>query len=344
MTNTTDLLSWASMTAAVNEIKSPNSFLKEMLFSRHEPKETDNIEVSVWQRGRKMAPFVRRDGEAIAVQGGSADFQVVQPPHIRIKMPIRPSQLIDDRRPGSPIFISGQGQRRAAQEFVAKELQALADDVSNREEWLCAQALTGTITYSVADGEHFTITLPKPVGHTTSAVAAWTTTTVDPKVDFLAAKRLAHNAHGLPVTDAIMSQSAAALFMALSPVLTQLDTRNLDAGRLTLAEQFRESGAIYLGRYSGIDCWEYSRLDEDSGSALIRADYVEFVSRVPAADNVLYYGAIADQEAFESGRYVGERFSKSWIQKDPSLRIALLASNPLPIMRRPGSVVSMDVG
>ena len=48
-------------------------------------------------------------------------------------------------------------------------------------------------------------------------------------------------------------------------------------------------------------------------------------------------------DAFEAGLWVAQRFSKSWVTKDPSQRLALLHSRPLPVPRRPGAMVSMKV-
>jgi hypothetical protein len=77
---------------------------------------------------------------------------------------------------------------------------------------------------------------------------------------------------------------------------------------------------------------------------LIRPGYVEFVANSPAAEFVTYYGAIEDMQAIGAGRVLqSRRFSKSWEVEDPSARMLLVESNPLPVMRRPGATVSMSV-
>jgi hypothetical protein len=38
-----------------------------------------------------------------------------------------------------------------------------------------------------------------------------------------------------------------------------------------------------------------------------------------------------------------KRFSKSWEVEDPSARMLLLESNPMPVMRRPNATVSIQV-
>jgi hypothetical protein len=224
-------------------------------------------------------------------------------------------------------------------------MKRMADLVSNAEEYLCALALTGEIAYSAADESNFTVTYSKPPGHTLNTVGTWATaSTATPSVDFTAAKRLIADAHNLPTTHCIMSQEAATNFIKIDEVKTNLDNRRLLTGDLDLRKQFELSGALHLGNYMGVDCWEYARSVNVSGvdTPLIRAGYVEFVSAVPQAENWLYYGAIADMEALEGRLFQGERFSKSWLKKDPSQRIVIVKSRPLPVMRRPGSVVSID--
>jgi hypothetical protein len=124
-----------------------------------------------------------------------------------------------------------------------------------------------------------------------------------------------------------------------------LNMLHFNAGSVTLQNQFREDGAILLGTFSGINVWSYPRTVSVSGTAtnLIRSKYAEFVCALPAAQNVLYYGAIADDDALEGGTFVTRRFAKTFKTPDPSQRFMLLHTRPLPCTRRPGSIVSMKV-
>ena len=336
---------WQSLTATINETKSPNTFLKQLLFGAHQTFPTETIEIGLLTGDRTIAPFVKRDGEAIAVAGLGESFQTVGFPNISIKRPFTASELLFNRRPGSVVFPSGDQQLSAIEAHIARDMKRMADLISNAEEYLCSLALTGEISYSAADEANFTVTYPKPAGHSVNAAVSWATAaSATPSVDFTTAKRLIANKHDLPTTHCIMSQEAATNFIQIAEVKTNLDNRRLLTGDLDLRRQFELSGALFLGNYMGVDCWEYSRSVNVSGSstALIRTGYVEFVAAVPQAENWIYYGAISDLEALEGRLFQGERFSKSWLVKDPSQRIVLAKSRPLPIMRRPGSVVSMD--
>ena len=342
-------LKWKTLTAAVNEIKSPNQFLKDLLFGRVSTQPTENIEWSVLNKARQVAPFVRKNGSALLVSGYTTTNNSVEAPNIRIKIPFTPSDLLFGRRPATVIFnLGASGQSAALRRHIATDLEVMENLVVNSEEYLCSRAIQGAIAYQVAPEANFTITFAKPAGHTVVTAILWDDadpTLPRPEDDFLTAKELIHNEHGLGVTDAVMGGDAARSFVKVAKVQDLLDKINISAGGLDLNQQFRDSGAIFLGFFSGVRCWMYSRtvLVNGVATALIRANYCEFLAAGPAADNVLYYGAIPDMKTLQGRRFQGRRFSKSWEIEDPSAMMALLASRPLPVMRRPGSVVSMQV-
>lgn len=345
MVDSKDVLTWQSLTAMINEIKSPGSFLKNLLFSQNvETLSTETIELSYLSGDREIAPFVRKNGEAIMVAGYGETYATVEAPNIRIKRPLTPHPTLFDRKPGTVIFPRGNEQISAVQAHIARDGQKLADHITNTEEWMAAMAIRGTISYEVEDGEVFTITYPKPAGNTFTVSPLWTTTSF-PEADFQTAGELISDEVGLVPTDAIFGRTAADAFIKNARVSSLLDNRRTDFGFMELQNQFRDDGALYMGFYGGVRCWRYGRSINVSGSAvrLIRDNYVEFVCATPAAQNVAYYGAIPDWDAFEDGKFQGQRFSKSWKQEDPSVRQLLAHSRPLFVPRRPGSMVSMIV-
>jgi len=352
MPSTLDVLNWAAMTAAVNEMKSPNTFLQDLLFSDHHTNFVEDIEISTILKAREIAPFVRKNGEGIMVAGHSERFATVTGPNIRIKRPITPSELLYNRRPGTVIFVSGDQQISAIQQHIARDLQVMADLVTNAQEWLCSQALQGTIAYSVADGDVFTITYPKPIGNNPTLSIFWDDAT-PANVNVLAnnhvAKKIMSDEVGLAPTDAICgSEASAALRKLIADGNVKSFVNNngqVKIGSIDFTTQYSDQGVIYIGEISGIRFWEYSRTASLNGTAvsMIRPKFVEFVSTSSASQRVMEYAAIPDLEAFEGRLFQAERFSKTWMEPDPSVRMALLHSRPLPVTRRPGATVSMKV-
>jgi hypothetical protein len=352
-------LKQVNLTAAVNEMRLNGNFLTRLLYSRVETLHTEDIELSVYSRGRKRAPFVKKNGEGVMVSGHNETFQMVQAPNIRIKRPFTPSELLFPRRAGMPVFTNPQEQAAAIQAHINRDLAGMESDIVGAEEWLVAQSLTGQIQYQVADGDVFQITFPRANTHNIAlgGSAAWDAYSasggVDPAVNPLQdvhnVKRILSNSTGVTATDMICGKNAidALQQMAENDGLPALKTdAGISAGQLSFVEQFSDQGAMFHGMLGGLRVWEYVRDVEFGGSttSFIRDDYVEFVTaNSQAADRVMYYGAIADMDAINQGTYIGRRFAKSWMLQDPSSMMALVASRPLPVPRRPDAQVSLKV-
>lgn len=344
---TIDVLTWSSLTGVVNEIKSPNSFLQKLIFGAHESKETERLELGVLRRGRKMAPFVRKNGMALEMAGGSQEFQMVRPPKIRVKTHLEPSELMDNRRPGYSIFPAGGDLASAAEQEVARKAAVLSDGIAESTEYLCAQALRGTLSYSADEEEVFQITYPVPAGNSYTLTTKWDDADALVSQDFMDAQQIASDEVGLGLSDVIMGQDAARAFMANEEVRFLLTSpRDMNAGALNLAAQFRDDGAVLLGEFCGVRCWRYGRatvLPDGTDYQLIEDKKVHFLALSPAAENRMYFGPIHDLDALQGRQFVGERFAKQWIQPDPSVMWMLVESNPLPWPRRPGSMVHVQV-
>lgn len=337
-------LKWSFLTPTINEMKSPNSHFARTLFGKHQTLPTETVEISVLNQGRKMAPFVKKNGEAQIVTGSTADYWTVEAPNIRIKEPFTPSELLFNRRPGTTIFQQGDGTiKRAIREHIRRDLQVMRDYVANSEEWMCALALQGTITYSVANEDVFTITYPKPSGHNITLGTFWDDATpagVDISSNVMAVKRLMAD-YGLHPSACYLGEEASDAFQALLEAKSTLDRRFIAAGRLDQTRQFDENGVIFLGTFMGIRMYEYSRtVTNSSGTSvdMVRTKYAEFVPQGQRSDWVTYYGAIPDIKVLRGRKLQQEIFVKSWEEEDPSVFIALAHSRPLPVPRRPWNV------
>lgn len=355
MAETRDVLSWASMTAMVNEVKTPHRFLRDMLFADAEPKATETLEIGVLIGDRVVAPFVRRGAEAIEVTPFQEKIYNVTAPNIRIKRHLEASELLFTRRVGHVIHAEAGDILDAGQEHVARNSLRLVQVVDEAEEYLCAQAIRGAISYSVEGEEAFSITFPRTSSHNVTLTNFWNGMASNVELDFRTALQLVADDTGLSVTDVILGAEATNSFLSNAQVTGAgglLDIRSVTAGSLDLSQGVRMDGSIYLGMFRGVRVWSYTRstnvpdspgMGSTAAFPLIRSKYAEFVVADPAAENVMYYGAIPDLKALQGRLFQGRRFSKSWEQEDPSVMWQLLHSRPLPVTRRPDSMVSMKV-
>jgi len=340
-----DILEWYSLTSLINNIKGPQFFLKRLLFGRDETFPTETLEVWYLEGSRVMAPFVKKNGEALLVGKLGHSAATVQGPNIRIKQPFTPSELLFNRKPDTVIFPTAEQQMSAIEAHVARDLAYMESQVVNAEEWLAAMALRGSITYERDDEEVFSITFPKPAAHDATLTTLWSESTSTPEKDILAAKRLIAAATGLAPTHMILGQAAADAFLGNARVEQLLDLRRMNIGSQRYDTQFDTQGALFLGDFCGLQVWEYSTQIDVNGTdtSLVRSEYAEIVAAVPGAEWFTMYAAIPDDEALQGRRYQGRRFAKSWTTPDPSVRWALVHSRPLCVPRRPGAGVSFEV-
>ena len=346
-------LKMQTMTAVVEDIKSPNTFLTRFLYSRRRPVETETIRIDTRSRGRIIAPFVRVNGEGIMVPGREASGYSVTAPNIRIKRPFTPSELLYNRQPGGVFFNPAAGAvGSAVQRHIAEDLQDMTDMIANAEEYLVSRTLQGSVAYEVDDQEVFEIDYPRASANNITLSTFWDDndpTEPRPLQDIYRAKEVVNDDGSPALTDAILGKEATAALMELAETgnVPSIKTDSgVRAGSLTLAENFRDDGVMFLGELGLIRLWSYTRqADFVDGTTvdLIRPKYAEFVSASAAADRVMYYGAIPDMDALRGRRYVGRRFAKSWSVPDPSGYMGLVHSRPLPVPRRPNASVSMKV-
>lgn len=350
-------LEWQTLTAAVNDIKSPNNFLTELLIgSKRNTHPTQTLELGRWLADRKMVPFTKVGAQAYPLSGVTKDFTSIKAPNIRVKISFEPSPLLFGRTPDTKVFLrEGENQLSAVQQHIAMDMQYMADQIANREEWLVSQALTGVISYTGTDDLHadaFEFDYSRAAGNTVTLTGTdvWTNAASDIAADVRLAKKTVMDATGVELTDVVMGENAAAAFLGNAGVLAILDRRNTRGDESEAQRQgggVLPSGAYYCGRIFGLRWWEYSRtvLDADGSTVtLIPTADAHFVSTSPAAGISMEYAAIPDMDAFNGGLIQVQRFAKSWVEKDPSVVVALTHTRPFPLLRRPEAFYTIHTG
>lgn len=350
-------LEWQSLTRVIEEVRTPYTFVTDLLFSEFNTNPTETIGIDSVIGGRRMAPFVTPGASGHLIPGMSHQFSTVTAPNIKAKRPFSARQLLFERTPGSPIFVDGGEIVSQVGRRIARDLKYAREQIDQTLEWMCCQALTGVLTYNIATadgqpGDAFTIDYGRPGAHTVAltgndtwdTAAASATSHIEEHVQD--AKELISDKIGVPVTDCILGASAANAFKNNERVRADLDNRRITPGTLELAQQYRANGAIFLGEVYDVRFWRYSRSITDpfgNATTLIGTDKAHFVSATPGAENVVEYGAIDDLDALEGGMLESRFFSKSWREKDPSAQMYLWQSRPLPVPRRPESMMTYTV-
>lgn len=342
----------------VNRTERPRRFLTQMVFpmATHRTLDTEHVQVDELTGEDSMAPFIEKDGEAVAVEQDNGQSYLLKCPMISVKRALTASDLLFQRKAGDPIaFTNNAGRDYAAENAVqqiADDLAKLERVVNKREEWMIAQALTGTISYSVEGGAAFKIDLNKPAGNDFVAPnGIWTTGSPKVRGDIKCVKRLCNTNEVGMVTDAIGDTTAADALDALieSKAATLDDSGSTFNPDVDLIATYEQSGARYIGTIGGIRFWEYNATykADDTGTvtSFIRPGYFEFVPLTSEgqANRRMFYGRIPDLEAIRTGTSVTERFSRVIEKEEPSVMINILKSRPLPWFYRADELVSMKV-
>jgi len=357
-----------ALTPVVNEEPPVPNFLRTLLFSRASEVllTTEQIKIERLVKTRRLAPFVTRGSASLMVGGITEKAEYVDGPYISINTPLEPWSLI-----GAPtvmqteLYPSDDAMNRQIRRRIRQTLDVLTQSVDDREEWMIAQLLTGTISYSSIGNDAFTITFPRPAANNVTLSVFWDQAVSGGLVgngiptNIKSFQTIIFNAVQRNATDVILGSEATTHFQS-SPYLLDQGTKLVSNSLLSFGQNqslvslFQTSGARYLGDMFGIRFWSYTRtFINDAGveTAFIRPKYAEVVTANLFDENVFYYGAIADWDNMlrssggirSAGLAPTRRFAKAELLKDPSVYKAMLQTAPLPVARRANAYLSAKV-
>jgi hypothetical protein len=164
--------SWRAMTRAINQIQTPPRFLQNMIFKERNTNASDHVDVEVEVGGKKILPFVSpvEGGTAIAKLG--RETRSVICPRFRPKKPFTAQELLTTRGVGQPFYGGAQDIAAYRRAKLGKELA----DIKNRIDWsieyMCAQAITGTLSVS-QDNLAFAVDYNIPAANKVNPTVAW---------------------------------------------------------------------------------------------------------------------------------------------------------------------------
>lgn len=138
----TDIFDCRTMLDAVEQMVRPRTFLRDLFFNGANPVTfgTTTVDIDIVKGTRKMAPFVHpRLPGSLSLRSGYRST-TYKPPYIQPKRETT-AELILKRSPGENPFATKSALQRAGEQ-LGKDLADLDDEITRREEWMCAQALT----------------------------------------------------------------------------------------------------------------------------------------------------------------------------------------------------------
>jgi len=288
--------------------------------------------------GKALVPFVG-DYSPGSVEGKiSREVRTVKTPRMRPKLPFRAPELLDVRAPGENAYLRpGESREQAMERLVAMDMDNLKGRVETTIEWMCAQAVKGTLSYA-GDEVAFSIDYRMPAEHkiVLGSGAKWTDTGVDPLEDLEDWADLILEATGLTPNVCVHGKNAWNAFRNNAKVQESLETRRVEGARMIVGV-----GDHFKGQTGNVDHYRYGGTYQDSaGTAqkLLDEDYVVFACT--QAETEIQFGLPEDLEA---GGMSMEYFAKAWLDKDPSVLWELIESRPLPLPKQPDAFIYAKV-
>lgn len=322
------------MIEMVEKIPKTHTFFRDTFFKRVEISPTDKIEMDIRKGSRKMAPFVHeRVGSEIDPNSGFITKEF-RPPLVS------PGRLttVDDilhRMPGENMYEPTSPSERAMRKML-DDYKNLENQITRREEWMCAQAIcTGQILV-VGKSVNYVIDLDFTNKETiTTETQKWSDlANSDPLADLDRwAKRVQITGFVNP-NIVIMGSAAADYFMKNEKVLKVLDVKNVNLG--LIAPKELPNGTTYIGYLpkNNLSIYTYTEWAEDAtGTPTPLVPDNAVIVAYSGEENVMGYAAItiADMKNDTFVTYEKTRVPEQEMKQNPARRFLYLHSKPLPI-------------
>lgn len=334
----------AQVVAAAEALDRFTPWLRNTFFGNVVQFETQEILFDKLGRRRKIAPFVSPNvpGKERKLRG--REVRVYKPPYVKPKAGLDPSDAqarqVGEAYGGALSMLSRYDQ------MVMQTLADHEEEITGREEWMCAAALqTGTVIVQ-GEGIDDTVDYHRDADLTEALTTTdrWGETGVAPLDDIRAWARLVGQKSGAVVRDVVLGYGAADIFTKDEDVREILDNRRQDGGVMQLGGVVtggQDDVARYVGTIDGsLRFWEYTQTyDDDAGN--VQHYWPQFgVGLVsPHMLGTMAYGAILDVKALKSE----QRFAKQYEEDDPSREVILTQSAPLPVPVDPNASFFAEV-
>jgi len=335
-----DLFETRTMLRTMEQLFTPRTFFLDKFFQEENVADTEHVDIDVVKGKRRLAAFVNPLKQGKQVEKLPFTTNSYVPPYVKPKRVTTAEDLLK-RDPGQHLYLARDPQDRAM-ERLAKDLVELSEDIVRREEWMAAQVLTTGKIPILGDGVNVTIDFFMEASHLPVLAGAdlWDAGTSDPLQDLRDWRRIIVKDSGVNPDTVVMGHLAFDEFIKHTKVKDALDTRRIDLG--LIRPETLPNGTQFIGDLGeiGAAIFVYDEWYLDTSAVLqtlMPEKKVLFGST--RARSVRQYGAIKDVRATVPVRM----FPKSWIVEDPSARLLMVQSAPLPSLHQPDAFLTATV-
>lgn len=335
-----DIFSIGTLNRVVAELPAPSPFILNSFFRDVQEETSEEIHFDVDNGRRRIAPFVSPivAGQVVHSRGYTA--KTFTPAYVKDKRVFNPGRAFK-RAMGEKIGGSLSPAQRM-QIALATDLLDQVEMLTRRMELMAVEALrTGSITVVGDNYPQVVVNFGRSASLTKALTLAarWGETGVSPLANLRDWALEVAKESGATANVVVMDPKAYALFAADPDVKAELDRFR---GSAVLNPTVIGEGGRYMGRVGDFDIWVYVGWYEDPVTKTVTAylpDHTVILTG-PDLEGTRCFGAIQDEEA---GLQAMPYFAKSWVEKDPSARLLLLQSAPLPVPYRVNASLAATV-
>jgi hypothetical protein len=341
------------MLASLEQRQIPFSFFLDTFFQEEDVSATEAIDIDIDRGGKRiMAAFVNPKLQGQQVERRGYKTRSYKPPYVK---PKRVTTAVDamKRQMGENLVNSGVNPAMRAAKLIGKDLGELDDMIWRREEWMAACAVqTGTIIVQ-GEGVEDEIDFDMLDTHkiVLSGTARWSQYTTAKPLQNLRnySVDIIQEDSGLVPGIAVFGRDAWDDFMSCESVVgtatgskSLFDMRAIDVGRID-PRPLAAGGVTYQGYVKEINMDLYTYAGKFWNDKTNTSEWLMHPDKVligcTDARCVRHYGPIQDLESLIPVR----RFPKTWIEKDPSVRMLMVQSAPLVANHQPDAFVCVIV-
>jgi len=341
-----DLFETRTMLRMLEQIYPPRTFLLETFFKTVETSTSEHVDIDIMKGKRRLAPFVSPLQQGKVVERIGWSTLTFKPPYVKPKMKTEAGEFLK-RLPGQIIYQGDDSPSARAAKALAMDLAELQDQITRREEWMAAQALTTGQIDIVGEGVDSTIDFLMDAGHIidkkTTETDRWSNENSSPIKQLNDAVRLIAKDSGLTANVAVLGSDAADAFIEHPLVQKMLDNRRIELGQI-IPDQLPD-GVMYLGqlRRPRIDIYTYDEYFNADGTGTVTpmVPPKKVILGSTKARTARHYGAIRDLKL--AGSAAVRWFPKTWEEEDPSIRWLMVQSAPLVCLHQPDAFAVMEV-
>lgn len=324
-----DIFEPRTMIEAVRQMKPAKTFIRDLLFKRRIPVETEHVDIDLVKDKRRMAPYVSPVIGGVVMDRMGYTTESFKPPYLKPRR-ITTAEDVLKRQAGENIY-SGRTATERATDILGNDMGELGNYCTRREEQQCCEALfTGKLVV-VGEGVHSEVDFHHTLKETLVGAAQWDEPTSDPIGDLDRWIIQVQQASGISPNVCVMAADVLRAFLNNESVQAKMDTTKIKLG---VIDPQPVNGALYVGTVTslGLDIYRYVEWYLDDTDHVTERPMVPDGNVLLASTEASFkmvYGLIVDMKLNQ--RFQLAQYPRSWVDEDVNARFLEMMSRPLPI-------------